>query len=113
MTVCVKPGYFSPDVEYALLRTFSNMDMPSRGFFHPDNFTFGKPVYLSKVVAEAMKVPGVLWVDVTDFRRWGQLQGNELKSGEISFGRLEIARLDNDRNEQENGRIEFLMKGGL
>ncbi len=115
MTVCVKPGYFSPDVEYALLRTFSNMDMQggSRGFFHPDNFTFGKPVYLSKVVAEAMKVPGVLWVDVTDFRRWGQPQGNELKDGEISFGRLEIARLDNDRNEQENGKIEFLMKGGL
>ncbi len=115
MTVCVKAGYFRPDVESALLRTFSNVDMSggSRGFFHPDNFTFGKPVYLSKVVAEAMKVPGVLWVDVTDFRRWGQPQGNELKSGEISFGRLEIARLDNDLNGPENGKIEFDMKGGL
>ncbi|VVB95196.1 Uncharacterised protein [uncultured archaeon] len=114
MTVCVKTGYFRPDVESALLRTFSNIDMSGgkRGFFHPDNFTFGKPVYLSRVVSEAMKVPGVLWVDVTDFRRWGQPQGNELIDGEISFGRLEIGRLDNDPNGPENGKIEFEMKGG-
>jgi hypothetical protein len=29
------------------------------------------------------------------------------------MGRLEIARLDNDPSQPENGRIEFFMEGGL
>lgn len=34
-------------------------------------------------------------------------------AGEIDFSRLEIARLDNDPNAPENGKIEFFMEGGL
>jgi hypothetical protein len=98
------------------------MDLPDgrRGFFHPDNFTFGQPVYLSQVVAAAMQVPGVAWVDTDDtppkpnrFRRWGQASHGELAAGRISLGRLEIARLDNDPNRPENGKLEFIMEGGL
>ena len=40
-----------------------------RGFFHPDRFTFGQPLFVSDVVAAAMAVPGVAWVDVTAFAR--------------------------------------------
>jgi hypothetical protein len=29
------------------------------------------------------------------------------------MARLEIARLDNDRNAQEQGRLAFTMQGGL
>jgi hypothetical protein len=29
------------------------------------------------------------------------------------LGRLEIARLDNDPNAPENGKVEFDMRGGL
>jgi hypothetical protein len=87
-------------------------------------------VYLSDVVATAMQVPGVQWVDteadaavtaerygdpsrVNRFKRWGQAQGNEFQEGRIDIGRLEIARLDNDPNARENGKIEFHMEGGL
>jgi hypothetical protein len=121
-TVCVAPGYFHSSVKKALLDVFSNADLPNgrRGFFHPDNFTFGQPVYLSQIVATAMQVPGVAWVDVDEtpprlnrFRRWGQLSHGELAAGRLTFGRLEIARLDNDPNEPENGKIEFFMEGGL
>ena len=119
-TVCVAPGYYRSDVKKALLETFSNADLPDgrRGFFHPDNFTFGQPVYLSKVVAAIMQVPGIVWVDTDDtptncFRRWGQDSHGELAESRISMDRLEVARLDNDPNEPENGKIEFYMKGGL
>jgi len=119
-TVHVAPGYFRSDVEEMLLETFSNRDLPggSRGFFHPDNFTFGGPVFLSRIVAAAMQVPGVLWVDITDtppnhFQRFGEAPHGELEAGRIDMGRLEIARLDNDPNEAENGRIGFFMEGGL
>ena len=37
----------------------------------------------------------------------------ELEDRELRLGRLEIARLDNDPNRPENGRIEIEMKGGL
>ncbi len=96
------------------------MELPNGklGFFHPDNFTFGEPVYLSKIVSTAMQVPGVLRVDMDDtkrnrFQRWGQPSHGELKECRINMGRLEIARLDNDLNRPENGRIEFYMEGGL
>ena len=122
-TVCVAPGYFPSTVRGALLDLFSSRDLPdgSRGFFHPDNFTFGQPVYLSKVVAAAMQVPGVRWVDTDDvpplspnhFRRWGQRSHGETAAGQVSMARLEIARLDNDRNRPENGKIDFLMEGGI
>lgn len=115
MSVCATAGYFQADVEAALLQVFSSSVLPdgSLGFFHPDNFTFHQPVYLSKVVAAAMAVPGVHWVEVTRFQRWGEVDLGELAAGVIELGRLEIARLDNDPNKQENGKIEFTMKGGV
>lgn len=119
MTVCVMPGYSRSNVKKALLETFSSSDLPDgrRGFFHPDNFTFGQPVYLSRVISTAMQVKGVQWVDIDPknnrFQRWGQPSRGEFDEGRISIGRLEIARLDNDPNRPENGRIEFHMEGGL
>jgi hypothetical protein len=113
LTGCVQPGHFPADVEQALLEAFSSVDLPGgrRGFFHPDNFTFGQPVYLSQIIATAMQVPGVAWIDATRFQRWGQAAHGELAQGFISFGRLEIARLDNDPNRAENGKIVFNLGG--
>lgn len=119
MTVCVQEGFFKDKVKQALLETFSARDLPDgrRGFFHPDNFTFGQPVYLSKVISTAMKVPGVMWVDLSGkedmFQRWGEVSHNEVDKGQITIGRLEIARLDNNPSAPENGKIEFIMGGGL
>ncbi|TFH47023.1 MAG: putative baseplate assembly protein [ANME-2 cluster archaeon] len=114
-TVCVVPGYMSSEVKLALLEKFSNIEMPDRqrGFFHPDNFTFAQPVYLSNIVAEAMQVPGVMWIDTHRFKRWRQPSLGELDDGMIKFEPLEIGRLDNDPNFPENGKIEFIMKGGI
>jgi hypothetical protein len=122
LTVCVAPGHLRNAVKAALLDTFSNRDLPDgrRGFFHPDNWTFGQAVYLSPIVAAAMQVPGVLWVDADDapprpnrFQRFGEHSRGELAEGRITLDRLEIARLDNDPSLPENGRIEFFMQGGL
>lgn len=121
-TVCVKPGYYRAQVKADLLKVFSNANLSDgrRGFFHPDNFTFGQPLYLSQMIARAMDVPGVQWVDAEDvpgkpnrFRRWGQAANGEFEAGKIAFGRLEIARLDNDPSLPENGKIDFIMEGGV
>lgn len=115
MSVCVKPGYFRSNVKQALLAAFSTRDLPTgeRGFFHPDNFTFGQPVYLSQIYAAAMAIAGVQSVDVTRFQRWGKAANDELKNGVLTVGRLEIIQLDNDPNFAENGKLEFVLQGGL
>src|SRR5690606_13593642 len=103
-TVCVKRGYLRADVERELLDVFSNRVRAdgSTGFFHPDNFTFGQTLHLSRMVAAAMAVSGVAWIDTDDtpprpnrFRRWGEPSRGEIAAGRIEAGRLEILRLDN------------------
>jgi hypothetical protein len=118
LVVCVQSGYFREHVEQALLRAFSNQQFldGTRGFFHPDNFTFGQPVYLSQVIGAAMQVPGVDWVDPEDpsfiFQRFGELPDQEIERGLISMAELEIARLDNSPSLPENGRLRLVFMGG-
>ena len=102
--VCTRPGYFAADVQRRLLAVFSSS---TSGFFHPDRFSFGEPVYLSALVAAAMAVPGVSYVEPLRFQRLGRLPTGEINAGRIAMARLEIARLDNDPNAPENGRIQF------
>jgi predicted phage baseplate assembly protein len=115
LQVCTKPGYFAADVERRLLKTFSAGVLPSgdTGFFHPDRYTFGQPVYLSAVIAAAMQVPGVANVRPLRFQRLGRKPAGEIDEGRIAMARLEIARLDNDRNAPENGRIRFDVSTGV
>ena len=115
MKVCVKPGYFRSNVKQSLLMAFSNREKPNgvRGYFHPDNFTFNQPVFLSNIYSVAMEVQGVASVEVTKFQCRGKLANKELENGVIMTERLEIIQLDNDPNFPENGKIDFEIIGGL
>lgn len=115
LLVCVKAGYFQSDVKEALLEVFSRHELADgrRGFFHPDEFTFGQPVYLSRIYQMAMAVAGVASVEVKRFQRWGKLPNQEIENGVLTPAPLEIVQLDNDANFPERGRIEFTMGGGL
>ncbi|WP_298482786.1 putative baseplate assembly protein [uncultured Chloroflexus sp.] len=109
--VCVEAGYFAANVKAALLERFS-----TRQFFHPDNFTFGQSLYLSHLIATAMAIPGVRWIDTAGtrvrFQRWGKMPRGELANGQLDVGQREIIRCDNNPNRPEHGRIEFIMEGG-
>jgi hypothetical protein len=113
--VCTERGFFTADVEGRLLEAFSagRLATGQTGFFHPDRFTFGQPVYLSSVVAEAMRIPGVAYVTPTRFQRLGRSPAGEIEDGRIPMGQLEIARLDNDPNAPEHGRLQFAMDAGV
>ena len=113
--VCVRPGYFESEVKKGLLAAFSNRDLPDgrRGYFHPDNFTFGQPVFLSQIYRVAMQQPGVASVEVKRFQRFGKNPNQEIDNGFLRPAALEIVQLDNDRNFPENGKLEFDVHGGL
>lgn len=121
LTVLVAPGAVAGEVERRLAETFSNQELPGgvRGFFHPDNLAAGQPVYLSRILDTAMKVPGVQALDTDPapprqnrFRRFGEPSRGELANGQIRLSGLEIPRVDNDPTAPENGTIRFFLEAG-
>jgi hypothetical protein len=112
LTVCVKPGYFRGDVARAVALVLAGAQPGTAGLFNPARFTFGQPVYLSRVYAAAESVPGVESVHATAFQRHGRLPAGELDDGVITVGGWEIAQLDNDPNRVENGVLTVTAGGG-
>lgn len=112
--VCVKPEYFRSAVRAALLDVLSSRTLPggTRGLFHPDNFSFGQPVYLSRIYAAVSDVPGVQSAQVTRFQIQDQPNTSGLAAGKITLGRLEIAQLQNNPSFPKRGVLRLTMKGG-
>lgn len=114
MTINILPDYFRGHVESALLDVFSNRALPDgrRGFFHPDNLSFGDNIYLSKLVTAAQAVTGVESVVITRLERLFVGPNYEIENGVLPIGALEVARLDNDPGRPENGRFLLKLRGG-
>ena len=115
MSVCVRPDYFRADVRAALMRIFSKgwLDDGRPAVFHPDNFSFGQPVYLSELYAAAQSVQGVASVVIDHFQRLRAPDDHQpLDEGVLKLERLEIARLDNDPNFPERGVLKLDVGGG-
>ena len=49
---------------------------------------------------------------ITKFERHGRLPAGELETGILPVGPWEIARLDNDANNMENGTLTVTAAGG-
>ncbi|HET8842958.1 MAG TPA: baseplate J/gp47 family protein, partial [Ktedonobacteraceae bacterium] len=81
------------------------------GFFAPDKFTFGQPVYQSQLLAAIMAVSGVERVEIEQFCRFNSPSATCEEV--ISPGSLEIIRLDNDETAPYNGRLVMRLESGL
>lgn len=112
--ICVKPDYFRAHVLQAVQRVLSADVLPdgAPGVFHPDNFTFGQSVYLSRIVAAAQAVEGVDAVRPEVFRRMLDPDPTSLDEGVIAVGSLEIAQLANNPSFRERGTIRLRAGGG-
>jgi hypothetical protein len=112
--VCVKPGYFRSAVIAAVREALSSALLfdGRLGAFHPDNFTFGQPVFASRVVAIAQAVEGVESVRLDRFQRLVDPDPFTQENGVIPIARLEVARLDNDPNYRDRGRLLVSAGGG-
>jgi predicted phage baseplate assembly protein len=114
LAICPAPGHFRGDVEEGVLKALGSRILPSgtRGFFHPGNFVFGEPLYLSQVYAAVQRVEGVDSVVVTTFRLFGQPDNGELAGAVIPVGPQQIVQLDNDPSFREHGVLKVTMLGG-
>jgi predicted phage baseplate assembly protein len=113
LRVCIQPHHQWGHVKAALLDVLGTRDLPGggRGLFHPDNLTFGEDVRASRLVATAQAVPGVASVELIQLERLGEGDDGELDEGLLPIGPLEIARLDNDPSNPENGVLEIEPEG--
>jgi hypothetical protein len=112
--VCVEAGIVGGDIHAELQRLLGIHVAASgrKAFFHPDLWSFGQPVYLSQIYAAVMSVSGVTSAEVVRFQRWGRKAQQELATGVLRVGRLEVVRLDNDPSLPENGRLQIDVRGG-
>jgi hypothetical protein len=115
ISLCIARGHFRGDVLEEVSRILSKRRFAdgSRGFFHPLAFSFGEPVYLSKLYAAIERVEGVESATVNMFKRYWDAARDELDRGAIDMGPFEIARLDNDPSLPESGVLRLAAIGGL
>jgi hypothetical protein len=66
---------------------------------------------LSRLIATAKTIRGVENVDITRFHKLHQGDQGEIENGVMTFGPLEIPRLDNDPLRPENGHFCLDMRG--
>jgi hypothetical protein len=109
LLVCLEPGYSAGDLRTRLLDVFSSGFRAdgAPGVFHPDNFSFGDPLYLSRVYAAAMALDGVASVQPITFHPRGRVASGEIAAGVIRVNASDILRCDSDPNRPEYGAINF------
>jgi hypothetical protein len=123
LRICVLPEYLRGHVKAALLDVLGNRLLPdgTKGLFHRDNLTFGDGIYASRIIAAAQAVTGVRSVELARLERFEigepalgvESAAEEIPAGGVlELGPFEIARLDNDPNYPENGRLTLVLEGG-
>jgi len=114
LLVQVLAGRSRVHVQRALLDEFSDRDLAGgrKGFFHPDNLSFGDDLEVGRIMAAAQAVPGVQRVEVRKLKRLFENPGQQLHSDILTIGPMEVARLDNLVSQPENGRLVIDLRGG-
>lgn len=114
LLICVWPDYFNAAVEEAVLDILSSGQRldGANGFFHPNQFSFGDSLYLSRLYAAVQVVAGVRSVQAITFQRLFQPDYGETEAGELTAGFFEILRLDNNPSAPDNGILQLKMDGG-
>jgi Baseplate J-like protein len=114
----VAAGAQAGHVRSALLDVFSAGRSTRRpgglGYFHPDLWTFGRPVEVGPIVAEALAVAGVRDAAVVRLVRLDPPGGASAlleveRDAVLSIGPLEIARLVGDPSLPERGVLRLVL----
>ncbi len=114
ITVCVKDGWLSSDVEAGVLARLADAKLPdgTAGFFYADSFTFGTPLYRSNLEAAIQGVDGVNGVLDVEYRQRGASNLFTPLPDVLQFGSNQILRLANDPDYPERGTIRVFPEGG-
>ena len=125
--LCAHPDYWPEDLDVVLQTEFSDGYTPDGrpGFFHPDQWSFGQPLYISQITGRALSVTGIERLLQVNIRRFNPNPGPSLvtvtispedlpstQKEKIEVDQFEIIQVENDPSRLETGRIEFDIVGG-
>lgn len=109
LEVCALPTAFRGDVEAALLTALGS---GASGFFNPNNFTFGQPLWLSDLETAAQGVAGVAGVLRVLYRVRGRMASIAKLDISVAVAADQILRCDNDPSAPNRGSLKIIIKGG-
>jgi hypothetical protein len=111
--VCAQTGWRNGDVEASVLTVLgSSTRSSSSGFFFADRFSFGTPLYRSRLEAAIQNAPGVLGVHGIQYRQRGSFLNFKRLPEALTPAPTQILRVDNDPSWPERGTIRVLVEAG-
>ncbi|MET9761303.1 hypothetical protein ABZ016_19950 [Streptomyces sp. NPDC006372] len=115
VTVCVKPDAYPARVRADVLQALVGTAPPPapQAFFHPDRFTFGTPLYRSRLEAAVQAVPGVAEVLGVRVRRRDRFAWREFTDLVLRVAPEEVVRVDQDPAHPDRGSLRVLTRGGV
>jgi hypothetical protein len=110
--VCIAGDTWPDDVQAILAQEFSDTFTSDGrpGFFNPDAWTFGQPLYASEIEGRVQAVPGVEHVISVVVRRFDEDTPGRRDFTSVRFD--EIVQVHNDPDHMELGSIDFVTVGG-
>jgi hypothetical protein len=114
IAVCARSDSFRGDVQAAVLAALGTEKFPdgTKGFFHPDNFTFGQALERSDLESAIQGAQGVHGVISVLYRRRGYTEDYLTTWETVEVGFDEIIQLENDPSRPERGSLQITVEGG-
>jgi len=114
VSLCVQADFWPEDLRYVLQQEFSDGYTPDgrRGFFHPDEWTFGQRLHRSQIEGRVAQVAGVEHILSISMQRFNQPTPGTPDPEVLEVAFDEIFEVHNDPDHLELGSIDFDLKGG-
>lgn len=112
--VCANEAYWREDLRFVLEQEFSDSWTSDgrRGFFNPDEWSFGQALHRSAIEGRIHRVVGVEHVVSITMKRFSAPQPAVPGAELLDIGFDEVVLLANDPNHLERGLIRFDVQGG-
>jgi hypothetical protein len=110
--ICVEPFAYPGQVKARVLEALVGRKgvRPTKGFFDPDNFTFGTPLRRAALEAAIQGVTGVRGVEKMCIRARGLTERREFDELTFNVGHDQVIRLQNDPRFPERGSLRIVTR---
>lgn len=114
VVLCARTDVWREDLRFVLEQEFSDLYTADgrRGFFHPDEWTFGQALHASRIEGRLQAVPGVEHVVSITMKRFHAPTPGRPGIARIEMAADEVVLLANDPDALERGLIRFDIRGG-
>jgi hypothetical protein len=114
IVVCAHEGYWREDLRFVLEQEFSDSYTSDgrRGFFHPDEWTFGQALHRSAIAGRVHRVAGVKHAVSIGMKRFNAPTPGMPAPEVLEMAFDEVVLVANDPDHFERGFVRFEVQGG-